>query len=414
MDTDLQILDSVAPDTVSQNEIYETQSEQRNTWALPFVSGYTYSVYWNTSIDWTSLNINPSFYFKNTDDGFIVRFNYTAPRELFDIGHILTGQLQTPLLTAQTAMLAAATCKFGDYFLDIAHKFLFICVSGRDKALYDSLNMKAIPCRTNCPKPGGFTKENFVRLWSNATQWPNHELPKAGDTVTVNGNWIVMLDVDVENLDSLTIDGDIYLTDANRKLSANFIWIRYGSLNAGTEKIPFQYDFTITINGANTVATHTIDALLSVNKYLIVTGSLNLYGKVPATTVTRLTANALVGATSITVASASGWAVGNIIGISPSFGKANELESVTIATITGNVITFTPALQYNHYGDASAFTNTYGTVDMRTSVGLFNRNIKILKGGDSSTRGFGVGMYAWNNDNTIVAGSGIIQGVQFS
>ena len=203
------------------------------------------------------------------------------------------------------------------------------------------------------------------------------------------------------------------MTDSNRKVSANFVWIRYGSLNVGNSTLPFQYDFTLTLNGPNSAATYAIDSILSVNKFLVVTGTLNLFGRVPTTTSTKLTANALAGSTTITVASANGWVVGNTIGISPSFGKANEYETVTISAISGNTITFSPALQFNHYGNSSSFSNTYGSIDMRASVGAFERNIKIVKGGDSTTAGFGVVIYAWNNGQNIVTGSAIIRGVQF-
>lgn len=47
------------------------------------------------------------------------------------------------------------------------------------------------------------------------------------------------MDVDVTGLNNLTVDGDVILTDANRQLSANFIWIRYGSLSAGNSSNPF-------------------------------------------------------------------------------------------------------------------------------------------------------------------------------
>lgn len=148
-------------------------------------------------------------------------------------------------------------------------------------------------------------------------------MPQAGDNITVNGNWTVLMDVDVIGLNNITIDGDIYLTDANRQLSANFIWIRYGSLNAGNSSVPFQYNFTITLNGEKSAKTYTVDEGLSVNKYIVVTGALNLYGKVPSTVYTKLTAVANAGSTSITVGSTGDWAVGNTIGISPSFAKYN-------------------------------------------------------------------------------------------
>lgn len=51
----------------------------------------------------------------------------------------------------------------------------------------------------------------------------------------------------------------------------------------------------------------------------VVTGKLELFGTAPATTWTRMTAFADAGTNSITVASASGWKIGDEIGIAPSF-----------------------------------------------------------------------------------------------
>jgi len=249
LDTDLQDYAGADPNTITGSWVQKTDPEQMNTWSLPFVSGYTYSVFWSTGLDWTSLTVNPSFYFRSTDDAFILRFNYTTSRELFDIGKILAGRMQTPLLTAQGNMLTYSACQFGDYYLDAGNQFLFVCVSGKGKAINDLLNLNGVTCRYLCPKPGGFTKEKFVRSWSNVTQWPNGVLPQAGDNVTINGNWTILMDVDVENLDNITIDGDVFLTESNRKFSANFIWIRYGSLSAGNSSNPFQFNFTITLNG---------------------------------------------------------------------------------------------------------------------------------------------------------------------
>ena len=206
LDTDLQVYDNTVSNTISGSWVQKTDPEQMNTWGLPFVSGYTYSVYWSTGIDFNSITMNPSFYFKSTDDAFLIRFNYTTHRELFDIGHILAGKLQTPLLTAQGNMLTYSSCSFGDYYLDVANQFLFVCVSGKGKAIYDLLSLNGVTCRYLCPKPGGFVKENFIRMWSNTSQWPNNVLPKAGDNITVSGNWTVLLDVDVQNLDNITID----------------------------------------------------------------------------------------------------------------------------------------------------------------------------------------------------------------
>lgn len=186
-----------------------------NTWSFPFVSKYTYNVWWRSGIDWTSINIDPSYYFDQATDGFIIRFNYTTARELFDIGHMIGGVMKIPLVSQSAAVLNYSTCNYGEYYHDATNRFLFVCVSGKGKSTYDLLNLNGITCRYLCPKEGGgFTKENFVRLWSNVTQWPGGVLPKAGDNITVNGNWSVIMDVDVLNLNNITIDGDVYLKDA--------------------------------------------------------------------------------------------------------------------------------------------------------------------------------------------------------
>lgn len=52
---------------------------------------------------------------------------------------------------------------------------------------------------------------------------------------------------------------------------------------------------------------------------LAVTGGLQFYGVQPQTTWTRLTSTATINSTSINVASAAGWSVGNHIVIAPSY-----------------------------------------------------------------------------------------------
>ena len=52
-------------------------------------------------------------------------------------------------------------------------------------------------------------------------------------------------------------------------------------------------------------------------------------------------------------------------------------------TTSTNTITFTPALNFTHYGATGAtVTNAVGTLDTRAAVGLISRNIKISSGAD--------------------------------
>jgi len=176
-----------------------------------------------------------------------------------------------------------------------------------------------------CPAPAGtYTKENFLRLWSNATQWPNGTVPKAGDNVTVNGNWTVLLDVDPNPLNYLVVDGTLIADDTrNVNITANSIHIRAGNITAGSPTNTFFHNFTIQINGRKTDNGFYVDPIIAGSKYLVVTGSLNLFGNAPSTVQTFLLQTAFKGDTSIYVNSSTDWAVGDSLAISPSFSNYN-------------------------------------------------------------------------------------------
>ena len=118
---------------------------------------------------------------------------------------------------------------------------LAVCQSGRNRTKWQYTDINGIICRYHCPAPvGTFIKEDFTRFWSNATQWPNETLPQAGDNVTLNGNWTVILDVDPAPLDYFIIDGTLVADDSrNVNITANSIFIRAGNLTAGSTSSPF-------------------------------------------------------------------------------------------------------------------------------------------------------------------------------
>lgn len=159
-------------------------------------------------------------------------------------------------------------------------------------------------------------------MWSNATQWPNGTVPKAGDNVTVNGNWTVKLNVDPAPLNYFVIDGDIIVDDTrNVNITANSIHIRAGSITAGTPTAPFQHNFTIQLNGNKNDTGFYIDPILAGSKYLVVTGKLNLYGIAPSVVSTYLTQSSLKGSSTLYVANSTGWAAGDTLVLSPSFSN---------------------------------------------------------------------------------------------
>jgi hypothetical protein len=59
-------------------------------------------------------------------------------------------------------------------------------------------------------------------------------MPVDGQNVTVNGNWTVMMDVNPAIAPLLTIDGDVIIDNKDINITAKSIWIRAGSLVAGS------------------------------------------------------------------------------------------------------------------------------------------------------------------------------------
>lgn len=174
----------------------------------------------------------------------------------------------------------------------------------------------------------------------------------AGDNVTVNGNWTVLLDVDPAYLNYLTVDGIIFADDRRDvTITANSIYVTAtGNISAGSSASPFLHKFTIRINGSKTDPGHTIDSVLSGNKFMVVTGHLNLVGRPPTTAQTTLKQTATAGSSTIFVGTVD-WAVGDTIVLSPSFSNSNEHERKVIQSVNlDGSITLTTPLSHTHYG----------------------------------------------------------------
>ena len=125
----------------------------------------------------------------------------------------------------------------------------------------------------------------------------------------------------------LIVDGDLVVQDTSDiNITARSVFIRSGSLHVGNSSHPFTHQFTIQINGGLYDSEDYIDPLLNLNKYLVVTGSLALYGVKPASQITYLKQGALKGDDKIHPGSSSGWKVGDKLSLSPSFSNYNEYE----------------------------------------------------------------------------------------
>ena len=104
-------------------------------------------------------------------------------------------------------------------------------------------------------------------------------------------------------------------------------------------------------------------------------GTMNCYGSTKTTVWTRLTANASLAATTLTVASTSGWAAGDFICIAGTTTTINQSEKAQIKTVdSGTQVTLVDPVNFAHDGT----NNTQGD-SVAAEVGNLNRNV-IIRG----------------------------------
>ena len=107
------------------------------SYASVFATGYVYNIHFNFgSSDPTSMGIFASPLFTPTDKGIVLRFNYSAVRETFDIFRNEGGRFTKTYVNIST-IPDPASCNHGDWYIDNTNKFLFLCVSGKGKSFQE-------------------------------------------------------------------------------------------------------------------------------------------------------------------------------------------------------------------------------------------------------------------------------------
>lgn len=54
--------------------------DQPKTYAMPYIAGRVYNIWWLTGLDFNHLSMSSSSYLKDTDPGIVFKFNYTLNR----------------------------------------------------------------------------------------------------------------------------------------------------------------------------------------------------------------------------------------------------------------------------------------------------------------------------------------------
>ncbi|MDB5350517.1 MAG: hypothetical protein JWN86_1764 [Planctomycetota bacterium] len=146
------------------------------------------------------------------------------------------------------------------------------------------------------------------------------------------------------------------------------------TINLGTVGVPMPSSSSLTL---------TADVAANVDTgWVFGAGTSNIYGNSVATTTTRLTSDLAVSGTVWTVASSSGWSVGDVIGIASTTTNNAQFEARTILTVdSATQATMTSGATNAHSG-----TNS-GGYDYRAYVVNMTRNIKF-NGISTSLQGY--------------------------
>jgi len=306
----------------------ESKNRQKS-FAMPYVMGSTYNLWWLTGLDFTTMSVFPSKYMLDGEDAVILRFNYTTSRELYDMYHDGTEVFNQTM----TTMLDATTCAHGDIYNDEENRYFYICVggsNGRTAITDDSVTLKAnaIICRYNCPKPPGLEEcpdaDKKAFAWSNASAWTADAVrskPENGESFTIDRCWTITVDENIV-VGDLIIDGNLlYSGDTDLTLTANNIHVRNGEFNVGAHDKDYAGTLRIILNGGRFDETYIASDEVASSKSFISSGSTKIYAPVPAVTKTKLAETAFAGNTSMTLTdSVIGiWNVDDKLVIAPSF-----------------------------------------------------------------------------------------------
>ena len=256
-----------------------------------------------------------------------------------------------------------------------------------------AVQVKAQLCPpAGCPIPPVPSLPANYSLWSRPSSWPKNAVPTFEESVVIEADMWIHMDVSPPPLNKLTVYGKLtFKNGLNTKLElAVSSLVVYGTLEvAGINKSPFNGRAAIILKGNKQMSLPVIvgeDRFIG-SKVLAVMGDLTMVGKPTVEAWVRLAEPAQAGATSALLrASSLGWAVGDEIVFSPTnyFGKNGELWSATDGSVEFRTITavlkmagdvtkvsFTAPLLQTHF---------CGVVEEQSfcgAVGLVSRNVQI-------------------------------------
>lgn len=219
-------------------------------------------------------------------------------------------------------------------------------------------------------------------LWSATSTWVGGVVPGIADTVTISAGHIVTVN------GTFVTGGDVaggFILSGTLKASrtVNSSLTVRANINPNTAGGGFDYGTLADPipDGVTATLIYNDSAVLAVNKYQIVVAAVNAnfrFCGAPKTRNAFLTASVSAGATSISVTSASGWAVGDQLYLEQPTTTMSQIETVTITSISGTTIGVSAITNARVSG--LAVSNITCNVTLRTSSSLHGSNANFRAG----------------------------------
>mmetsp|Transcript_36043 Transcript_36043/g.55346 ORF Transcript_36043/g.55346 Transcript_36043/m.55346 type:complete len:229 (+) Transcript_36043:1531-2217(+) len=207
----------------------------------------------------------------------------------------------------------------------------------------EPVRIESYACLSNCeePVPTETDVEPFMRRWSDPTNWPNNQLPGAGDDVVIPATWNVSFDVTTTPvLGSLSIEGSLTFEDSdNRKLQAEAISVRGGELHIGSNSQPFEHQAEIILHEWS--SSEAKDTLLNKEQTLLNVGLVKMFGQPRNKRMSRLTKSSTLGSKYIKTEPNLNLKPGDRIALLSSSYDGNLTDEATVRSYnskTGTVI----------------------------------------------------------------------------
>lgn len=224
------------------------------------------------------------------------------------------------------------------------------------------------------PTPGNPQNSQVTILWSDQSVWAP---PAADEDLEVSANTILVVDVNPPPLATCKFFGTVIIKEGVDITLACQNIIVWGTLSAGSATQPRQSLFELVLRGDASVPNVPVDdSVFTGQKVIAVFGRVELFGNTRQVVSTRLATTAAVGANSITVTTAPDWQNGEEIVIGSTEYSANQVERVTVSSVSDTTVYLQSPLKFTHFAGVVSVPKN-GSVTLAPPVALLNRNIVV-------------------------------------